>query len=342
MMWVIFAAMAVVAAAFVVLPLVKAPRALSGSLFAATIALAAGTYWLVGSPGTPSGAGQLPDIGQMVAGLADRLEERPDDVEGWKMLGRSYMQLGNYPGAVEAFSKAVELEGSQQAQTLIELGEAHLSNNNQQITAREIALFENAVRIDPESPSALFWGGIAAANRGDTSLAADRWSKLRNTEPPPNPDVMRVLDERIAAWRGQPVHPPVGTEAMPEPETQTAATAAEGGASIRLTVALSDAARNALPANASVYVIARDPAQPSPPIAVQRRTLAELPAELTLSDRDAMIPGRTLSAFDQVEIVARASSTGQPVQQPGDWFTMASVATSDGEELAMVIDEQVR
>lgn len=334
MMWVIFAAMAVVAAAFVVVPLLKAPRALSGSLFVATIAVAAGVYWQVGSPGTPSGAGQLPDIGQMVAGLATRLEERPDDVEGWKMLGRSYMQLGDYPGAVEAFGKAVELEGSQQAQTLIELGEAHLSNNNQQITAREIALFENAVRIDPESPAALFWGGIAAANRGDTVLAADRWSKLRNAEPPPNPEVMRVLDERIAVWRGGPASSP--------PETAPPAqVAAEGGASIRLTVALSDAARNALPANASVYVIARDPAQPSPPIAVQRRTLSELPAQLTLSDRDAMIPGRTLSAFDQVEIVARASSTGQPVQQPGDWFAMASVATSNGEVLAMVIDERV-
>ena len=341
MMWVIFAAMAVVAAAFVVVPLVKSPRALSGSLFAATIALAAGVYWLVGSPGTPSGAGQLPDIGQMVAGLAERLEERPDDVEGWKMLGRSYMQLGNYPGAVEAFQKAVELEGSQQAQTLIELGEAHLSNNDQQITAREIALFENAVRIDPESPSALFWGGIAAANRGDTGLAADRWSKLRNTEPPPNPEVMRVLDERIAVWRGAPGGTPHAAIEV-APDTDTGQSAAEEGASIRLTVALSDAARDALPATASVYVIARDPAQPSPPIAVQRRALSELPAQLTFSDRDAMIPGRTLSAFDQVEIVARASSTGQPMQQPGDWFATASVATSNGEELAMVIDEQVR
>ena len=75
---------------------------------------------------------------------------------------------------------------------------------------------------------------------------------------------------------------------------------------------------------------------------MQRRALSELPAQLTFSDRDAMIPGRTLSAFDQVEIVARASSTGQPMQQPGDWFATASVATSNGEELAMVIDEQVR
>ena len=117
--------------------------------------------------------------------------------------------------------------------------------------------------------------------------------------------------------------------------------AAPGGASIRLTVALSDAARDALPADASVYVIARDPAQPSPPIAVKRRTLAELPVELTLSDHDTMIPGRALSAFAEVEIVARASATGQPVQQPGDWLATASVTTANGEQLAMVIDERV-
>ena len=334
MIWLIFAAMAIVAAAFVVLPLVKSSRALSGTLFAAMIALTAGIYWQVGSPGTPSAAGQLPDIGQMVAELAARLKKRPDDVEGWKMLGRWYMQLGNYPRAVEAFGRAVELEGSQRAQTLIELGEAHLSNNEQRITGREIALFENAVRIDPENASALFWGGIAAANRGDTDLAASRWSKLRTIEPPPNPEFAQLLDARIAAWRG---------ELMSTPEAAPLAQAAapEGAASIRLIVALSDAARDALPANASVYVIARDPAQPSPPIAVKRRTLAELPAELTLSDRDAMIPGRALSAYDEVEIVARASSTGQPMQQPGDWLATASVTTSNSEPLAMMIDERV-
>ena len=333
MIWAIFAAMAIVAAAFAVLPLLRSSRALSGTLFAATIALAAGIYWQVGSPGTPSGAGRLPDIGQMAAGLAARLKERPDDVEGWKMLGRWYRQLGNYPGAIEAFGRAVELEGSQQAQTLIELGEAHWSNNEQRLTARAIALFENAIRIDPDSASALFWGGIAAAGRGDTDLAASRWSTLRKLEPPPNPEFAQLLDARIAAWRGERMNTP---EAVPP-----APTAAPGGASIRLTVALSDAARDALPADASVYVIARDPAQPSPPIAVKRRTLAELPAELTLSDHDAMIPGRALSAFAEVEIVARASSTGQPVQQPGDWLATASVTTANGEQLAMVIDERV-
>ena len=85
-------------------------------------------------------------------------------------------------------------------------------------------------------------------------------------------------------------------------------------------IGVSAAARAALPADASVFVIARDPAQPSPPIAVSRRRLADLPAQVALGDRDAMIPGRNLSAFDTFEIVVRASASGNPTEASGDWF----------------------
>ena len=45
----------------------------------------------------------------MVANLAAKLEQNPDDVDGWARLGRSYMVL-NEPGkAVDAYRHAVEL-----------------------------------------------------------------------------------------------------------------------------------------------------------------------------------------------------------------------------------------
>ena len=141
---------------------------------------------------------------------------------------------------------------------------------------------------------------------------------------------MRVLTTQIAEWRGV----PAASIAPPQ--------ATSGAAGIQVNVNLSDAARADLPAEASVFVIARDPAQPSPPIAVQRRVLSELPASITLTDRDAMIPGRNLSNFAEVEIVARVSVSGQPVQQPGDWFAASTVATGSGDVLDLVISEQVR
>ena len=59
------------------------------------------------------------------------------------------------------------------------------------------------------------------------------------------------------------------------------------------------------------------PAQPSPPIAVTRRSLVELPARVSLSDRDAMIPGRLLSAYERFEVEVRASATGNPAADRG-------------------------
>ena len=45
----------------------------------------------------------------MVARLQERLEQAPDDREGWLMLGRSRGVLGDGPGAVEAFRRALAL-----------------------------------------------------------------------------------------------------------------------------------------------------------------------------------------------------------------------------------------
>ncbi len=353
-MWLIFAAMAAVAVLFMVRPLLGGAHALSAGVLVAAIALSAGLYAYVGSPDTPSGRGgvqaaggdDLPPIEEMVAGLEQRLEQQPDDIGGWQMLGRTYMQLGNYAAAINAFQKVVELDAGQNAQSLVELGEAYVASNNQALTPREITIFENAVTVDPSNQAALFWSGIGASNRGDNALAADRWERLLNSNPPPNADVSRVLSERIAEWRGEPVasvaaapEPEPEPEIQPEPEPEPAVPdLPEGG--IRVSLDVSAAARSAAPGNAAVFLIARDPAQPSPPIAVQRRQVSELPTVIVLSDRDSMVPGRNLSAFPTVEIVARVSMSGGPIQQTGDWFAAETAAPGTGIEL--IISEQVK
>jgi cytochrome c-type biogenesis protein CcmH len=96
-----------------------------------------------------------------------------------------------------------------------------------------------------------------------------------------------------------------------------------------------------LPAEASVFVIARDPAQPSPPIAVARRQLSELPATVELGDSNSMIPGRNLSAFAEFEIIARISASGQPIAQSGDWFASAIVNPQQIDAATLKIDQQV-
>ena len=101
-----------------------------------------------------------------------------------------------------------------------------------------------------------------------------------------------------------------------------------------------DAAAAINPAS-SVFVIARDPAQPSPPLAVARRTAGELPTVVPIGDADAMIPGRVPSAYESLEIIVRVSASGQPIAQAGDWYGQSTVRPAEGDSVAIVVDRQV-
>jgi cytochrome c-type biogenesis protein CcmH len=331
-LWVSIAAMCLVATLFVAWPLYRRQQRLSlliAGCVAVIVAISLGLYAYQGRPGLPSGTGsdEPPDIEAMVTSLAARLESDPDDLNGWKMLGRSYMTMQNFAAAVGAYERAVEIEESQVAQTLVDLGAALLARDNAGIQGRTSALFESALALDPNNPNALFYGGIAALNRGDTELAAERWEILLGLNPPE--EIRGILEQRVAEWRGQPL------------PAQAAPQVAQVGPVVSVDISVAAAITEALPADASVFVIARDPAQPSPPIAVSRRQLSELPAVVTLGDGESMIPGRNLSGFGEFEVVARISVSGQPIAQSGDWFATAIVKPAESDEVSLLVDQQV-
>lgn len=330
--WLAIVAMSLVATMFVVWPLYRRQQRFSPLIaicVAVIVAASVGLYAYQGRPGLPSGtaAGEPPDIEAMVTSLETRLQSNPDDVNGWKMLGRSHMTLQNFAAAVDAYERAVELEGSQNSQTLVDLAAALLARDNTGIQGRTSALIESALALDPNNPNALFYGGIAALNRGDKELAAERWEILLGLNPPD--EIRGILQQRIAEWRGA---------AAPAPSVPQAA---QDGPVVSVTVSAAASILESLPADASVFVIARDPAQPSPPIAVARRQLSELPATVELGDSNSMIPGRNLSAFAEFEIIARVSVSGQPIAQSGDWFATAIVNPQQSDAATLQIDQQV-
>jgi cytochrome c-type biogenesis protein CcmH len=54
------------------------------------------------------------------------------------------------------------------------------------------------------------------------------------------------------------------------------------------------------------------------PLALPRRTVADLPAQDSPPDSDAMMPQLKLSGFAQVQLVARVSRSGNATA--GDWI----------------------
>jgi cytochrome c-type biogenesis protein CcmH len=337
MIWSIFGIMLLAGTLVVALPLLRQERrfsVLSASAIVAVVAISVAVYGRIGTPGAESAGGEVPSVDDMVASLALRLEENPDDVTGWKMLGRSYMQLQRYDQAVQAFEQALQRE-SDNAQTLADLGEAVLLDDGGPVAGRAAQLFESAIAAAPGNAKALFYGGIAAVERGDRALAADRWEALLATSPPP--EVQDILRPRIAEWRGE-----APAMEKSQPDAAPAGSTPAAGAVATIDVSLSDAAGAAVPADATVFVIARDPGQPSPPIAAVRRRVSELPDAVPLSDADAMIPGRALSAFSDIEIVARVSMSGGPIEQPGDWYGTIRIDTGQSRHGRVVIDRLVK
>ncbi len=121
----------------------------------------------------------------MVAGLAARLENEPQDLEGWTMLARSYGVLGEHEKSADAFARAINLEPEDLS---LRLGRAEallngLNAEGQPIDAEaEAAIEEIAVRA-PDHPFALYFQGLAASQRGDTEEAREYWTQLKEGMP---------------------------------------------------------------------------------------------------------------------------------------------------------------
>ena len=119
----------------------------------------------------------------MVESLRDRLDETPDDTEGWLRLARAYDVLGDRAAAFTALARAADSapdDASLAYQFLertigIELSAAQLSMA-QTVIAR---LAEN----DTSGPQYLFFKGHIAKLSGDPDTARSVWTDLLGTMP---------------------------------------------------------------------------------------------------------------------------------------------------------------
>jgi len=330
MLWIVFGCMLLAAVMIVAWPQYREERQLtvrSALAIVSVLVVSAVIYAQIGKPYTEQAVANNQNVDEMITTLAQRLQSEPDDLDGWKMLARSYGQIKRYPEAIAAYQKAAELESYSNGQTLVDLAESMLLNDDDAIRGQAGKIFEDALALSPRNPKALFYGGIAAFEKGDALVAADRWELLLATSPPV--EIEGMLRQRINEWRG------VTSSAAP-----VAATVSDGKA-ISINITLAASARESLDADATVFIIARDPAQPAPPIAVTRRVVSELPVRVTLSDADSMIPGRSISGFENIEIIVRVSASGQPSAQTGDWFASQTIDTTKVSDIELNIDQQV-
>ena len=129
----------------------------------------------------------LADIQRMVAGLAKRLENEPNNLEGWVMLGRSYKMLGENAKAEAAFDHAAPLV-EKDAQLLAMYADVAAANADGNFAGKPMVLIEKALKLDPENPMALWLSGTAAAQKKDFATAIRIWEHLLQQLEPQSED----------------------------------------------------------------------------------------------------------------------------------------------------------
>jgi cytochrome c-type biogenesis protein CcmH len=123
-------------------------------------------------------------------------------------------------------------------------------------------------------------------------------------------------------------------QSMPaEPQAAVAA----AGATLKVRVSLAAELQGKVLPGDSVFIFAKASAGPPMPLAVKRLTVADLPAEVSLSDSDAMLPQLKLSNFPQVQLQARISRAGDA--KAGEWMVRSQpIASTSGDVQVLVID----
>lgn len=258
---------------------------------------------------------KLSDFKTMIAHLRAKLTEKPEELPKWYLLAKSYLSVGEYDKAADAFYRMTRfmpqddpgyaaIKGHYAQALFMAAGEA--------VTPAVIAEADAALALDAKETSALTLKGLQAFEDQDYRQAIEYWQQAKIKAAPEQ--IERFLDPAIASAAER-----VGLDAAPAAAEQPAS---GGGPSIPVTLALAPALKSKVSADLPVFVFARAVGGRMP-LAVVKLTAGELPATIVLDDSKAVMAAGKLSSAKQVNVSARISFSGQAIEQPGDLFAEA-------------------
>ena len=235
--------------------------------------------------------------------IKQRLRKNPEDAEGWFVLGKTYMAQQKFDKAITAYQRTFDLVGNEPG-VMFSLADALAMQKEGVMLGEPEQLVKRGLEISPQDPTGLWLAGLAAEQRQDYKSAHASWTRLLpliQDDPASKAEIRELIQEL-------------------EQRDPQLTVAVSGGRVLNLSISLSDNIRQLAAPGDSVFVYAKAMDGPPMPLAVKRLSVRDLPAQVSLSDDDAMLPNMNLSAFARVIVGARVSKSGNPVAQPGDLF----------------------
>jgi cytochrome c-type biogenesis protein CcmH len=288
-------------------------------------------------------------MNEVMSQLEARLAANPGDVEGWQMLGRTYLVTGDAAKAADAYRKALELNAEDPALKL-DLAEALILTEDPAVQGQAKQIVDAAIAADASNGKALWYSGVMAIRAGDKETAKARWSKVLEQNPPD--DIRQIIVAQLAELGVEvPASAAASPSAMGAGGTMSggmsggmaAPGAADGpaptGRTIRIAISVDPRIADKLQPGTPLFVAARQPGIPGPPLAAVRLSSDQLPTTVVLSDANSMMEGRNLSSVDDIELVARVAFGGTAVTASGDLIGKVGQKKGGPTDVSIVIDQ---
>ncbi|MBK6618732.1 MAG: c-type cytochrome biogenesis protein CcmI [Nitrosomonas sp.] len=304
-----------------------------------------------GTEGMPDGHAQIKSV---MENLIARLQDNPEDIEGWLMLARSYAIMGRFDEASGAYAKLVEIQ-PENPQFLSDYADVLAMTNDGSLIGKPAQLIDQALQIDPNYPKALALAGTVEFEKKQFNTAAIFWERLL-AQIPVESEFAKSISESIvqaksmagennessaSAQLAQRIDVEADIPATANPDKTTKQLETTGVPSISGTVTLSSTLASKVSAADTLFVFARASTGPKMPLAILRVQVRDLPVVFTLDDGMAMTPAMKLSSFPEVVIGARISKTGQAVPASGDLEGYSQPVKIGDTDVTVTIDQQV-
>ena len=121
----------------------------------AALALYAGSgrplAWMMATTMSGGQADSTSRLRASIAELADRLEQDPDNAEGWLLLARSYQGTGQIAESVSAYARASAL-APDDPDLMVEYANVLSRQNGRSLAGRPSELLDRALQLAPDNP----------------------------------------------------------------------------------------------------------------------------------------------------------------------------------------------
>ena len=262
---------------------------------------------------------------ELIARISERVQQRPDNLYYWTILAEDAVAGSKMLAASGYFAEALRIQPNE-PYLLGQYAQALFFVDANRFSDRVIAALDQAYGADSQNQTVLGLKGIQAFQEADYPRAISYWQ-----------GAARGLNPAGDSWKALQGGIQQALQLAGDLPTEVPTEVPAASDAVVVSINLSIAPSIEFTPDQIVFIAIIEADGPPMPLAARKLIAGELPLELTLSDSDALMAGRSL-ADKNIRVVARLSSTGSATPQQGDWQVISDAVESNSVDLQFSLE----